>query len=203
MQTLEVFADVACPFAHVGLARFHAVREERGLIEPVLLVRAWPLELVNSQPFDGHALAPKVAALRAAVAADRFGGFDPERFPASSLPAMAAESAAYRIGAELGERFSLAVRHALFDDGLDVSDPEILGQLRRELGVPAPTAADEAAVQDDWNEGTRRGVRGSPHFFASGTDFFCPSLQIGHDAAGYHVSFDAVGFGHFVAAVLG
>ena len=30
MKALEVFADVACPFAHVGLGRFAAFRRHRG-----------------------------------------------------------------------------------------------------------------------------------------------------------------------------
>ena len=110
MDLVEVYADVACPFAHAGLARFVAYRGERGRTEPRLRVRAWPLELVNGSPFDGSALAPKVEALRAGVAPDRFGGFDPAGFPRSSLPAMASEAAAHRASPEVGERFSLAVR---------------------------------------------------------------------------------------------
>ena len=48
---------------------------------PVLQVRAWPLELVNATALDGASLVQKVDALRAEVAVDRFGGFDPGRFP--------------------------------------------------------------------------------------------------------------------------
>jgi predicted DsbA family dithiol-disulfide isomerase len=201
MELLEVFADVACPFAHAGLARFRAFREERGASRPLLQVRAWPLELVNGRPFDGPGLAPKVAALRAGVAPDRFGGFDAGSFPAKSLPAMAAEAAAHRVGAEVGERFSLAVRRALWDEGLDVADPDVLGHLRHELGVPEPTEDDRRAVLLDHEGGQRRGVRGSPHFFTPAGDFFCPSLVIEHGDEGYDVSFDAGGFDRFVSAV--
>ncbi len=201
MQTLEVFADVACPFAHAGLARFAAFRDGRGLTVPVLRVRAWPLELVNGARFDGAALVSKVDALRAEVATDRFGGFDPGAFPATSLPALIAEAAAYRGGNEVGETFSLRLRQALFDDGEDVSDPEVLGRLRDACDVGEPTAADEAAVHSDLADGQRRGVEGSPHFFTPDGDFFCPSLRIEHDESGYDVSFDAAGFEKFIAAV--
>jgi predicted DsbA family dithiol-disulfide isomerase len=201
MLTLEVFADVACPFTHAALARFHAFREERGLDAPVLRVRAWPLEVVNATALDGASLVPKIDALRVDVAPDRFGGFDPETFPATSLPAMISEAAAYRVGNTAGERFSLSVRRALFDDGEDVSDPDVLRRLRHECAVGEPITADETAVQADLAEGRARGVDGSPHFFTPDGDFFCPSLRIEHDASGYDVSFDEAGFEQFVSAV--
>ena len=114
---------------------------------------------------------------------------------------MISEAAAYRAGNDAGERFSLAVRRALFDDGEDISDAHVLRRLRDECEVGEPTAADETAVQTDLADGTARGVDGSPHFFTADGDFFCPSLHIEHDASGYDVSFDEAGFDQFVSAV--
>jgi predicted DsbA family dithiol-disulfide isomerase len=202
-NVVVVFADVACPFTHVGLRRFLAYRQQRGRTEPTLRVRAWPLELVNGKALDGPSLAPKIEALRAGVAPDLFAGFNVTGFPATTLPAMAAEAAAYRQGLQVGERFSLAVRAALFEDGLDVSDEDVLVNLRRAHGVPQPNDSDRSAVRDDLAEGRRRSVAGSPHFFTSGDDFFCPSLNIGHDHDGYEVAFDPVGFERFVVAAFG
>ena len=201
MRSLEVFADVACPFAHIGLGRFTAFRRQRGLSEPILRVRAWPLELVNGKALDGPSLAPKIDAIRADVAPELFAGFDPLRFPATSLPAMASEAAAYRVGLHAGEAFSLSVRRALFDDGRDVSDDAVLRRLREHHGIPEPTPADEAAVTADLAEGLQRGVDGSPHFFTPDGDFYCPSLAIEHDDEGYEVSFDTAGFQRFVDVV--
>jgi predicted DsbA family dithiol-disulfide isomerase len=203
MKVLEVFADVACPFTHAGLRRFQSHRQKLLQSEPVLRVRAWPLELVNGQALDGPSLTPKIAALRADVAKDLFVGFDEHRFPTTTLPAMAAEAAAYRQGLQVGERFSFAVRHALFEDGLDVSDAHVLQMLCDQVGVAGPTETDRTAVRDDLADGERRGVAGSPHFFTADGEFFCPSLEIEHDGDGYEVSFDAVGFQKFVAAVFG
>jgi predicted DsbA family dithiol-disulfide isomerase len=200
MKVIEVFADVACPFTHAGLCRFRAHRQQRGRVEPLLRVRAWPLELVNGEPLNGRAMTPKIEGLRVDVATDLFRGFDEDRFPATTLPAMAAEAAAYRGGIESGERFSFAVRAALFEEGLDVSDPDVLRGLRDAHGVPDPTDADRTAVTDDLADGRRRGVTGSPHFFTAGGDFFCPSIHIEHDAAGYEVSFDSSGFQRFISA---
>lgn len=201
MKVVEVFADVACPFTHAGLRRFQAYRQQRGQTEPVLRVRAWPLELVNGKALAGPSMTPKIEALRADVATDLFVGFDERRFPATTLPAMAAEAAAYRQGLEVGEGFSFAVRHALFEDGLDVSDADVLRTLRDAHGVAEPVDADRSAVRHDFAEGKRRNVSGSPHFFTSDGDFFCPSLEIDHDDGGFEVSFDSAGFQRFVSAV--
>ena len=43
---------------------------------------------------------------------------------------MISEAAADRAGSEAGERFSLTLRAVLFDDGEDVSDPEVLRRVR-------------------------------------------------------------------------
>ena len=203
LRTVEVFADIACPFTHVGIARITAMRAELGLHEPVLRLRAWPLELVNGVPLDGPSLVPKVVALRRQVAPELFASFDPARMPVTTLPALASEVAAYRQGLRAGERFAQAVRHALFEDGLDVSDHAVLHHIRTTGGVPTPTPDDHAAVLRDHEEGIRRKVVGSPHFFTTAEDFFCPSLHIQHDEEGYDISFDIAGFERFAAAAFG
>jgi predicted DsbA family dithiol-disulfide isomerase len=200
MKVIEVFADVACPFTHVGLRRFTAYRKQRRLTEPILRLRAWPLEWVNGDSLQGTALAPKIAALQASVAPDLFIGFDETGFPPTTLSALAAEAAAYRQGPVTGERFSLAVRTALFERGLDVSRPEVLGPLLDELGVSEATTSDEASVEADFKEGERRGVSGSPHFFTEDGNFFCPSLDIDHHDGRLTVTFDDSGFAQFISA---
>ena len=203
-RVVEVFADVACPFTHVGLRRITAWRTDSRLGEPLFRVRAWPLELVNGEPLQGPALAHKIAALRVSVAPDLFVGFDPSRFPSASLPAMVSEAAAYRHDIRVGERFSLAVRTALFEDGLDVSDADVLHDIRQQVGAPDPIPDDEAAVVADYEEGRRRKVAGSPHFFTADGSFFCPSLRVDHGEDGaLDVRFDSIGFQEFVAAAFG
>lgn len=198
-----MFADVGCPFTHVGLRAVVAIRDARGTSEPQLRVRAWPLEIVNGEPTTGSFLAPEIAALQRGPAPDLFAGFDPGAFPATTRPALASAAAAYRVGPDVGEAFSLAVREVLWEHGRDIADPAVLGDLRANLGVPEPTPADVASIEADLAEGRRRGVTGSPHFFTSAGDFFCPSLDISHDDDGsMRVRFDAEGFRHFVSAAL-
>jgi len=181
IQEIELYADVACPFAHAGLRRFVEQRDVLGSTLPRLRVRAWPLELVNDTPHSGTHLAPEIDALRAEATPGLFAGFDAKAFPTSTLTTLAAAAAAYRAGIDAGEAFSLAVRDALWEQGLDVSHRAVLTSLATDLGVPEATADDHDAIRADLEEGRARGVDGSPHFFTPTGDFFCPSLDISTD----------------------
>ena len=179
------------------------LRDELGVTEPLLRVRAWPLAVVNGEPITGSFLAPEVTALQRGPAPELFAGFDAARFPASTRPAMASAAAAYRAGPDVGEAFSLAVRDALWEQGRDVADPSVLAALRTGLDVPDPTSSDDDSIDVDLAEGRQRGVTGSPHFFTPSCDFFCPSLDISHGEDGQmQVRFDIEGFRAFVQAAL-
>lgn len=185
LRVIEVFADVWCPFAHVGL---RCVVERRAQLkrEDVLLhVRAWPLELVNGAPLVSETTARHVQELRTQVTPELFLGFDPSHFPTTTLPALAWVHAAYEMGMKRGEDVSLALRNALFEDGIDISDPDALSDIARAEGVDSFGVTDERAVVADWREGTERGVEGSPHFFCGDADAFCPSLDISKDGTGH------------------
>ena len=52
MTTIEVFADIWCPFAHVSLRCVTEARDAAGRSDVAIHVRAWPLELVNGAPMD-------------------------------------------------------------------------------------------------------------------------------------------------------
>ncbi len=198
---IEVFADITCPFTHVGLRRFVARRKARGGEHQRLVVSSWPLELVNGAPLRGASLVAKIEALRRTAAPELFAGFDPDRFPGSSLPALALVAAAYDRDALAGEQLSLAIRTALFEDGADICDPAVLAGLASRYGLPALDGDDERVVAD-WHRGEARGVVGSPHFFAAGQDFFCPALKIAHDASVLSIGFDAEGLDHFLDIAL-
>jgi predicted DsbA family dithiol-disulfide isomerase len=201
-RRIEVFAEVACPFTHYGLRRLRDARESREA-HFRLVVRAWPLEWINGAPLDPALVGHEIDALREEVAPDLFKGFDPGTFPRTSIPAFGLASAAYRIDDEVGEAVSLRLRDALFEEGLDISDDDVL----REIGAPfdltplAPhTAMDRARA--DWERGQARHVAGSPHFFANGRDWFCPSLRIRKVDGEFGISANASAVDDFYAAVL-
>lgn len=203
MNRVEVFADILCPFAHVGLRRLREERRARKRQDPVR-VRAWPLEWINGEPIEADLVAHEIDALREQVAPDLFVGFDPATFPHTSIPAFGLASAAYTIGLATGEAVSLSLRDALFEQGRDVSDPRVLDAIGRHFGVvPLDRAAAEVTVRVDWEMGRARGVQGSPHFFVGDRGWFCPSLRIEHDDESFDIEVARDSMGEFYSAALG
>jgi predicted DsbA family dithiol-disulfide isomerase len=200
---IEVFADVGCPFTHVGLRRFVGRRAELGRDDVVLHVRAWPLEIINGKPLDPAFIAEEVDEIREQVAPDLFGHFDESSFPASSLPALALAGAAYEHDTAVGERVSLALRDLLFEQGVDIADATVLGRLADEHGVSVDLD-DAARIHADHADGVARNVTGSPHFFTPAGGFFCPALDVSRDANGHlRISADPDGFAQFVDRCFG
>ena len=66
------------------------------------------------------------------------------------------------------------------------------------LEVPQPPAIDK--VFADWEDGKRRGVRGSPEFFVQGRGYFCPTLEITRIGEHVQIVRDLRGFTSFLAA---
>jgi predicted DsbA family dithiol-disulfide isomerase len=190
MNTVEVFADILCPFTHVGLHTLIDRRAERGRTEPHLRIRAWPLELINGAPLDPHHIGAEITALRGSVRPDLFAGFSVDTFPPTSMVAFALSAAADRTGdPALAEDVGMALRDAVFEQGLDIGRPEVVAAIAARFGLdPLDAVATEAAVRVDWEEGRARGVIGSPHFF-TGDDasWFCPGLAISRDDVGNFV----------------
>ena len=200
MRQLEVWADVTCPFTHVGLHRLVDERDRHGRDDLHLRVRAWPLELVNGVPMDAHAVAGKIAALRDSVAPDLFTGFTEAAFPVTTLPALALTAAAYRGGPEAGERAALIVRDLVFEEGRDVGDPAVVAAAAAALAVDV-TDADVEQVQSEYDAGKARGVQGSPTFFVGDEGFFCPTLTITKVGDSLGIEFDRDAFDAFVKSV--
>ena len=178
---IEVFADVWCPFTHVGLRAVDEQRIRTGRPDVAIWVRAWPLELVNGAPLDPEVTKEHAEDLREQVAPSLFRHLDVERFPHSTLDALALANRAYRTGLEVGERVSFALRDPLFEEGCDISERAALEQVAGECGIDMPDESDHADVIAEWHTGVQRGVLGSPHFFCGSADVFCPSLDITKD----------------------
>jgi predicted DsbA family dithiol-disulfide isomerase len=197
---VEVFADLCCPFTHVGLLRMVDERAAQGRDDVVLRVRAWPLEVVNGAPLDPVFIAEEVEEIRAQVAPDLFAGFSPAVMPSTSIPGMVLAHHAYRRDPRLGETVSLELRALLFEKGVDISATDVLLDVGRRHGltVTADDLGDDRAVLADLTEGRARGVVGSPHFFTGDGGFFCPALDISRDDRGHlRILADPEGFAEF------
>lgn len=203
MPSIEVFADIVCPFTHVGLRRLSEAGRARDAASAIR-VRAWPLEWVNGAPLGADLAALEIDALRVQVAPELFAGFNAEKFPSTSIPAFGLAASAYAIDDETGERVSLAIRDALFEQGKDISDPDVLNLLARQFGVePFDPVRAEAAVRADWERGKALGVQGSPHFFVGDRNWFCPSLDISHERGRLDIRMSDQSLRDFQAAAFG
>jgi predicted DsbA family dithiol-disulfide isomerase len=184
---IEVFADIVCPFTHVGLRRLSEARRTRET-SPSVRVRAWPLEWLNGAPLDPAVVVREVDALRAQVAPDLLAGFDAATFPRTSIPAFGLAAAAYAVDDLTGEVVSLALRDALFERGRDVSDDDVLRTIGQPFGIePLARTAAESAIRTDWELGKARDVQGSPHLIVGDRGWFCPTLDISHEGQRFDV----------------
>lgn len=196
---IEIFADMLCPFAHVGVHKVIEARLDRGGASPKLWIRAWPLEIIDDAPTDVTVIADEVAALRSTVAPELFTGFDAATFPSTGLGAFAVAAAAYRQDAITGEAVSIDLRSRLWEHGEDIADADVLAAVIDRYDIEV-TDADRASVESDHAEGVERGVVGSPYFFAGGRGFFCPAFTVSRDDAGFHVAADPERFDAFLRA---
>ena len=71
-------------------------------------------------------MADEIAALQTSVAPELFKGFDAAPWPATSIPAFGLVSNGYALDDATGEALTFAVRDALFEECLDIADPEVL-----------------------------------------------------------------------------
>jgi predicted DsbA family dithiol-disulfide isomerase len=198
---VEVFADITCPFTHVGLKLVAArLAEQRPGVE--CRVRAWPLEWVNGTPLEGDAVAVKIQVLRDQLGREFFTGFQPDRFPTTTIPALNLAAAAYAVDAVSGLLVSMELRDELFEKGRDIADPEVLAEIASRHGLDAPPTEPSPTVKADYADGRGRGVRGSPDFFIGANEFFCPALDLDHDDAGQLLAaIDIEGLEAFISTI--
>lgn len=198
---IEVFADITCPFAHVGLKQ--VVRHVAGMDDPVdIVVRAWPLEWVNGAPLAADAVMVEAQALQQQLGIHDFSGLRTDRWPVTTIPGLNLAASAYERNAATGLAVSLELRAALFEHGVDIADSGALGLIAAAHHLALPGAEVSDAVQRDYDDGKARNVRGSPYFFVGTDGFFSPTLDIGKDSqGGLTARYDSVGQANFFARI--
>jgi predicted DsbA family dithiol-disulfide isomerase len=198
---LEVFADITCPFTHVGLKQ--VVGHVAEMDEPIdVIVRAWPLEWVNGVALDAEIVAKKSCVIADQLDVDYFSGVSADHWPTSTIPALNLVASAYAGDAATGLAVSLELREALFERGVNVGDMDVLTEISAAYDLPVPAVEACDAVRADYEAGLAREVKGSPHFWVGQDDFFCPALDIGHDDEGHLTArFDKAKLAEFFARI--
>ena len=188
--TIVVYADIACPWAHVAVYRLWKTRERLHLEDAVTFEhRAFPLELFNERPTPKWILDAEIPVA---------GGLEPGagwktwrrpdyEYPGSTLLALEAVRAATDLSARGGERLARALRVGMFGENRNVTmRHEILEIAASCDGVDVAALTDalddgrfRRRVIEDKKEAESSGVKGSPHLFlADGTESHNPGIEM-------------------------
>ena len=168
MATITVWSDLTCPWAYVAAVRLHRTRDRLQAADLDFEFRALPYELTD-QPMPGEARVRNEVAALAQVETSLFSSYDGPGWPGSTLPAFEAQKWAYRLSQDIGERFDLALRRALFLHSRNIADRRHLQEVARaegldpdHLGEALDTAAHRKEVVADARDAEALGVGGSP-----------------------------------------
>jgi len=188
MPTIEVWSDLLCPFAYVGLLRLRRARERLGLSDVLLEHHTFPLEL-----FDGP--HPRRGTDTEAVG---LGQIEPEAgfrvwtaaddlYPHTVLLAAEAVHAASAQSLTAGEELDLALRRAFWAESRSICHRQVI--LDVAAGVPQVDVAGLAAALDDGRHrkqvmadfavASTDAIPGSPTFrFPDGTTVTNPGIRV-------------------------
>ncbi len=185
---VEIWSDVACPWCHVGTARFERAVAESG-VDVEVVYRSFELD-PNVPPGDGPPLVEYLAK--------KFGDLSRVQAAHARLTSAGAELGIdFRWGAmrrantfdahrllawalhtegPLSQRaLKKALLHAYFTEGRDVADRDVLADLAAEVGLDRAGAVallesdDEAAfVRDERAEAYGNGITAVPTFVVEG-----------------------------------
>lgn len=145
---VAVYSDLRCPWARVAVRRLLATAEDRGLEAELAVDHRWFPLGDDAMPSDGDALDRKLEPLRPLEpSADwhRWSGAG-AGFPASSRLAAAWVQAAKRVSPAASVALDRALREALFAEGRDIADADVLAAV---AGTVPALAGDVDVVRSE------------------------------------------------------
>jgi predicted DsbA family dithiol-disulfide isomerase len=126
-----VYSDPRCPWARVAVRRLLDRLEQRGLATELAVDHRWFPLGDDAMPADGDALDSKLEPLRSLepdAGWHRWSGAGTS-FPDSSELAAAWIQAAKRVSPAASTALDRALREALFAEGRDISDEDVLAEV--------------------------------------------------------------------------
>jgi len=203
-DTVVVFSDLNCSFAHLGVHRLHESRVKLGLVGKLWFDhRAFPLELFNREVNQRPGVDSEIAVVGALQpdAGWRLWQGPDWTYPVTMLPPLEAVQAANTQSWEAGEQLDRALRRAFWADGRCIS-------LRHEiLDIAAATGVvDVTALAVDLDTGRARSavmaqfaaaengeVNCSPHvFLVDGTNAANPGVDVSWVNGGFGTGFPVI-----------
>lgn len=189
IDTIVVFSDLNCSFAHLAVHRLHETRKRLGLEGRIWLDhRAFPLELFNENVNERPGVDSEVSVV---------GALDPDagwrlrqgpdwKYPVTMLPPLEAVQAAKEQSWHASEQLDRALRRGYWAAERCISMRHEVLSIARQTGAVDVTALAEAvdsgrarrAVMDQFQVACRGKVGGSPHLFLyDGTNLINPGVS--------------------------
>ena len=161
-MAVSLYTDLNCPFCYATEQRLEQLGVNDRIVwrgvehEPDL-----PVPMAIDDPDIAAELAEEVQSVRGR-APEVAIAVPPGK--ANTAAGLLATAAALRIDAVRGAEFRQAVYRAFWRDGRDVSDPAVLEELARDVGLPAlRTSPDDALTVASWRLAWERSpLRGVP-----------------------------------------
>jgi predicted DsbA family dithiol-disulfide isomerase len=188
-NTIQVWSDLGCPWAHVAVHRLHQARRRLRLSEAVTFEhRAFPLELFNSEPTPRPLVTSEIGACAPLAPQAGWQAWQaPDwAWPGTMLPPMEAVRAAGEQGPAAAEELDRELRRAFFGESRCISLRHVILEVAAACEAvelePLAEAIDSGrarrAVIEDWRRAGSLGVRGSPHLFLpDGGDAHNPGIR--------------------------
>jgi len=133
---IVVYFDYLSPWCYIAAVRLRKLEEEYGNKIDISW-RSYPLVVqeVPNRLISPHSVESR---RRAALEEDkiRFSPWNPDKpYPASSMPALRAAKCAQLQGEEAFQRFHIALFRAFFEEGMNISEWEVLISLAKKTGL--------------------------------------------------------------------
>lgn len=175
-ETIVVYSDLNCSFAHLAVHRLWETRDRLGLTGRIWIDhRAFPLELFNLSVNERPGVESEIAVL---------GGLEPQAgwrmwtapdwtYPVTTLPALEAVQAAKEQGREASEHLDRALRRAFWAESQCISMRHVIAEVAAATPEVDAGALLEAldsgrarpAVLEQYRTATGGRVDCSPHLF--------------------------------------
>ena len=178
---LELYADYVCPFCYLGTRSLEQYREDR---EEPLEIDWQPFDLrsgkrnpdgsIDHDADDGKDDQYYEQAKQNVRRLQEEYGVEMNQIMATEIDSLPAQQASWYVKQEYPdqwEAFDEAIYRALWQDGRDIGDVDVLADLAEDVGLPVDevrSAVDDdglrTELEDRFQAAQRRGITGVPTF---------------------------------------